>query len=153
MDRKLIDVYEAGGATLRDAIEGLTDAQFDVRPPDGSWTIREIVLHLMDSDLIASVRMKRIIAMDEPPLLAFDESAFAARLGYGRLDVHLAARVFADNRALTATMLRALPDSAFERIGRHNERGPLTVATIVQDYCKHLDHHLAFLLRKRQAVT
>jgi len=149
MDRRLIDAYAAGGERLRAVVAGLTDAQLDARPADGSWTIREIVLHLLDSDLVASDRMRRVIAMEEPQLLAYDENAFAAKLGYARLDAKLAAEVFAGLRALTAATLRVLPDSAFERIGHHNENGPMTLASLVQNYCKHLDHHLAHLERKR----
>lgn len=153
MNRKLIDTYEAGGSKLRAGIQGLSPAQLDARPADGSWTIRQIVLHLMDSDLIASERMKRVIAMDVPALIAYDESAFAAKLSYDVLDANIAVDVFDGNRKLTAALLRRQPDAAFDRVGNHNERGPITLASLVETYVQHLDHHMAFIQRKRNLAA
>jgi hypothetical protein len=42
-----------------------------------------------------------------------------------------------------------MPDEAFDRRGTHNRRGVGTVGGAVQDYIKHVDHHLAFLAEKR----
>jgi uncharacterized damage-inducible protein DinB len=115
----------------------------------GTWSLREIVVHLMDSDLVASDRMKRIIAMENPTLLAFDENEFVRKLGYNELDATLAASIFAQNRELTTAILRRLSDAAFARQGTHNERGPMTLAAIVGLFVNHLNHHLEFFRQKR----
>ena len=36
---------------LRDAVEGLTDAQLDTPYRDGGWTVRQVVHHLPDSHM------------------------------------------------------------------------------------------------------
>ncbi len=54
--------------------------------------------HLLDADLVLADRMKRIIAKDEPMLLAFDENAWIDRLGAGVMSVEEAANLFAANR-------------------------------------------------------
>jgi uncharacterized damage-inducible protein DinB len=149
MDRSLIEQYADGGPLLVRSIAGLTDADWSAHPVPGTWSLREIVLHLMDSDLIASDRMKRIIALDNPTLLAYDEAAFARSLGYNESDAAMAVNVFAQNRALTAAVLRRLPDAAFARHGTHNERGPMTLAALVSMYIQHLNHHLDFFRQKR----
>jgi hypothetical protein len=46
-------------------------------PVPGTWSIQQIVLHMMDSDLIASDRMKRVIAEDRPTLIGYNETAFS----------------------------------------------------------------------------
>ena len=51
-------------------------------PVPGSWSIQEIVIHLVDSDLILADRMKRIIAEDNPTLIGFDETQFTRNLHY-----------------------------------------------------------------------
>ncbi len=151
--RQLIEHYAAGGEALQQAIAGLSDADFAARPADGSWSIGQIVLHLMDSDLIASDRMKRVIAEPNPPqLIGFDESAFAANLFYDRLNPRVAAKIFSRNRQLTTIIFSSLPESAFERFGMHNERGKVTLTDLVQTYAGHLDHHLKFLLAKRSKL-
>jgi uncharacterized damage-inducible protein DinB len=147
-----IDEYGAGAEALGRAIAGLTREDLVAYPVPGTWSIQQIVLHLMDSDLIASDRMKRVIAEENPTLIGFDESAFARGLFYDQLDASLAADVFAKNRLLTAEILRRLPDAAFERFGTHNERGRVTLADLLQTMVGHLDHHLGFLREKRRLL-
>lgn len=152
MDRNRIDVYEQGGESLRRAIDGLTRDELLARPVPGKWSAQELVVHMLDSDLVATDRMKRIAAMDRPLLLGYDENAFLARLSPHRLDGGMAAELFALNRRMTAAVLRTLPDQAFTRDGVHNETGLVTLGGLVEGYIAHLDHHLRFLLEKRAAL-
>jgi DinB superfamily len=152
MDRSMIEQYEAGAGVPSGAIRGLSGEELDAQPVPGTWSIREIVVHLMDSDLVGSERMKRVIAMEEPSLLGYDETAFARALDYGSTDVGLASEVFALNRKLTARILRGLPDRAFDRVGHHSERGPETLRDLVEGYVGHLEHHMTFVRRKRELL-
>ncbi len=150
--RKEIEDYARGGLALDAAIQGLSDADMDTIPVPGTWSIRQIVLHLMDSDLIASDRMKRVIAEENPMLVGFDESAFAARLFYTELNAATAVDIFQKNRILTAEILRRLPVEAFARFGTHSQRGRITLGELLTIYVRHLDHHLKFLKHKRQLI-
>src|SRR4051812_47622190 len=150
MEREIIDRYEHGGEKLRQAILGLTREDLHAFPVPGTWSIQQIVLHLMDSDLILADRMKRVIAEDNPTLLAFDESKFAKNLFYDFQPAEDAAAVFALNRRVFTEVLRRLPDEAFARTGTHNERGVLSVAQMLQFAVDHLDHHLKFIRDKRE---
>lgn len=147
-----IERYARGASDVSEAIAGLTPAELNAMPVPGTWSIQQIVLHLMDSDLIASDRMKRVIAEENPTIIGFDETAFANRLRYDKLDPHLAADIFQKNRQLTAVILRDLPDEAFGRIGTHNEAGELTLRDLVETYVNHLAHHLKFLYEKRKLL-
>lgn len=148
----IVDAYENQARQLTLAIAGLTPEQLAAVPVPDTWSIQQIVLHLMDSDLIASDRMKRVIAQDNPQLLAYDETAFCQRLFYNQADANMAAGIFRDNRLLTAKILRALPDAAFARAGVHNERGPMNLESLVKGYVEHFDHHLKFIKEKRRLV-
>src|SRR5690348_3245339 len=130
MSQTSVEVYVAGAGILREAIKGLSKADFLAQPVPNSWSIQQIVLHLMDSDLIASDRMKRIIAEENPTIIGFDETAFSKKLFYDELDPFLAAEVFEKNRKLTGEILRRLPEAAFGRVGTHNERGKVTLADL-----------------------
>lgn len=149
MDRTLIDRYREGADALLRGIEGLSREELIAHPVPGTWSIQEIVLHMMDSDLIGADRMKRIAAEDRPTLVGFDETAFAKHLAYEEQDVKLAAEIFRLNRLLTAALLARLPDEAFDRVGVHSERGEVTLAAQLKTYTEHLDHHLKFLREKR----
>ncbi len=152
MNRDLIDAYAAGASRPADALIGLSGADLDARPGPGRWSIRELVVHLADSDLIGGERMKRVIAMSRPRLLAYDDNAFVAELDYTAQDPALCAELFRLHRLQVAAILRRLPDEAFERVGDHSDDGPVSLADLVGKYTRHLAHHLAFLEGKRRAL-
>jgi hypothetical protein len=152
MDSKQIERYAAGADVPAKAIRGLSKAELNAIPVPGMWSIQQVILHLMDSDLIASDRMKRVIAENKPTLIGYDETAFSKNLFYETLDPVQACEIFRLNRLLTAEILRRLPDSAFTRVGQHSERGPVTLEHFVESYADHLDHHMKFVCEKRKAL-
>ena len=152
MDKALIERYATGGDLLVAAIQGLSREDFFATPVAGTWSIQQIVIHLMDSDLIGADRMKRVIAEENPTIIGYDETLFSKKLFYEKLDPFLAAEIFKKNREMTAVILRSLPEQAFSRGGTHNQRGRVTLGEFVATYVQHLDHHLSFLRHKRELL-
>lgn len=152
MDRTIIAEYRSGAEHLAPAIEGLSANELNAHPVKDTWSIQQIVFHLMDSDLIASDRMKRVIAEDCPTLIGYDETRFSQRLFHDQLDPRLAVEVFRLNRLLTADILERLPDEAFQRVGEHNESGTITLESLVRTYVDHLAHHLRYVHDKRRLL-
>jgi hypothetical protein len=152
MIKQAIDRYAGGATTPAQWIKGLAREDLLAVPVPHKWSVQTLVLHVLDSDLIASHRMKRIIAEDLPLLISYDETAFAAKLGYEGLDVQLACELFRLNRELTAQILRAQPESVFARAGIHNQNGKQTLLEVVTMYGRHLEHHEPFLIEKRHRL-
>ena len=149
MSHDLIAQFERGGEQLSLAIRGLTREDLTCIPIPGKWSIQQVVIHLMDSDLIACDRMKRTIAEDNPTLIGYDESKFVQHLAYDEQSAEDAVKIFDLNRRQFAKVLRTLSGSAWDRVGMHNERGPTTLGKQLEYYVKHLDHHLKFIHEKR----
>jgi hypothetical protein len=152
MQRDLVKRYAADAGQLRASIAGLERGELNAFPVPGTWSIQQIVMHMMDSDLIGSDRMKRVAAEDNPTLIGYDETAFGRKLFYDQLDPQLACDVFEKNRQLTAAILERLDDAAYARAGQHNERGRVTLAELVETYVDHLHHHLKFIRDKRRLL-
>jgi hypothetical protein len=152
LHRSLVDRYFAGADQLSQSIAGLTTVELQAFPVPGTWCIQQIVIHLLDSDLVHSDRMKRVIAEEKPLLMGFDETKFANRLHYDAQDAVLAADLFAKNRQLMHQILSRLPGEAFDRSGIHSERGRVTLADLITTAADHLDHHLKFLTDKRRLL-
>jgi hypothetical protein len=149
----LIEHYANGAEKLRQAIRGLTPEDLPCVPPAdakvGLWSIQQVIVHLLDSDLVASDRMKRVIAEDNPTLIGFDETKFAENLFYEEQPAEEAAALLEMNRKLMSRVLRKLPASASGRIGTHNQRGRLTLEQLLQGAVDHIEHHLKFIHAKR----
>jgi uncharacterized damage-inducible protein DinB len=152
MNRNRIDVYIAGGSELVTAFWGLSHEQLHRKPTDGSWTLHQNAIHMLDSDLIGSDRMKRIACMDNPLLCGYDESGFANLPGSNQLNAFMACDMFQKNRQMTGLILRNLPDATFSRFGIHTESGRVTLAEMLEKYIHHLEHHLEVILKKRAWV-
>ncbi len=145
MDRKLVDQYAADGAGLSKMIAGLSRDELLAVPVPGTWSIQQIVLHVLDTDLEFTSRFKRVIAEEKPLLMGFDQSKFTACLHYEAQDAALAADIFAKNRQQIATLLRQLSDADFERQGVHSERGLMTLADLLGYATRHYQHHMKFV--------
>jgi hypothetical protein len=150
---ELIEHYAAGGEKLSLAIRGLTREDL-LSVPDpaakiGLWSIQQVVIHCMDSDLVSIDRLKRMIAEDNPTLIGYSENKFSANLFYNDQPAEDAVKLVELARRTFAHVLRKLPAAAFERVGTHNERGKITVGSYLKSTADHLDHHIKFIHDKR----
>lgn len=152
MDRSIIDQYVNGGALLRDAYRGLTCEHLFAFPIPNTWSLHQIAIHMLESDLIGSDRMKRIACMDKPLLMSYDDNAFSNLPGSDQIDTAEAIELFAKNRQFTALILRALPDSSYDRFGIHSEKGKVTLAEVLTGYVTHLEGHLQWVHKKRELL-
>ena len=120
--RQLVQQYREGYAAVVAALEGATDADLDRRPAPGKWTAREIVHHLADSEMTSAIRLRRLIAEDNPVIVGYDQEEFARRLKYDRpIAASLAA--FKAARETTAEILDLLNEAEWARTGTHSESG------------------------------
>jgi uncharacterized damage-inducible protein DinB len=145
----VIDRFAEGGPLLAYALSGLAPGHEKARPGPGSWSIAELAAHLVDADLVIGDRMKRVIAEEQPVLLAFDENAWLDRLDSQSMPVDEVAVLFAAHRRWMARVLRNCTEADFARAGMHSEAGRKTLADLLAGAVGHLDHHLRFLYGKR----
>jgi uncharacterized damage-inducible protein DinB len=147
---KMIDDYLAGPKTLRQAVAGLSSDQLRARPVPGKWSTLEVVCHIADFEPIYGDRMKRVIAMDHPTLLAGSPDRFAATLAYHERDMEEELDIVERTRQQMGRILRKLPDEALQRVGIHEERGPQTLEQLLSTITRHIPHHVEFIREKRK---
>jgi len=152
MSATLIDHYAFGGEKLAAAIRGLSEEDLKAKPVPGKWSTQQVVIHLMDAEMAFADRIKRVVATDNPPLLAWDENKFSANLFYEEQSTEDAVKLIDLTRRQVTKILRTLPAEAFDRSGMHSEAGKLTLTQIVAKANDHLEHHLKFINEKREAL-
>jgi hypothetical protein len=118
-------------------------------PIPGKWSTHQVVIHLADGEASFADRIRRIIAMENPVLLAWDENKFSQNLFYSEQSAQDAVTLIATIRRQLTRVLRKLPPEAFLRTGQHSERGPQTLEQVIGFANWHLDHHLKFVAEKR----
>src|SRR6185436_11064085 len=73
---RLIERYRGGAAELRAALAGVTDDDLDRPAPDGGWSARQVAHHVAESEATAYVRLRRLVAEDDPTIVGYDEERF-----------------------------------------------------------------------------
>ena len=141
--------YATGAADVDDAIAGISAAELDRRPPTGEWTAREIVHHLADSESMAYVRLRRLIAEDEPLIAGYDEPEWARRLHYDR-PIEPSLAVLRAVRAASHQLLTTLTPEEWTRTGRHSESGTYSVDRWLAIYTEHGHEHADQIRRARR---
>lgn len=147
-----IDRYEAGPRLIRDAVQGMTTVETMARPIAGKWSTLEVVAHLADFEIIGVDRLTAVIAEHEPKLPGRDEQQYAARLGYQHRDLEEQLRLIERCRGHVAKLLRRLDPDDWVRCGIHSEAGPLTLAQLLGRVVRHVEHHVPFILEKREVM-
>jgi uncharacterized damage-inducible protein DinB len=148
----LVESYLAGPGLLRQKVRGMTAEQLRARPVPGKWSTLEVLCHLADFEPILADRMKRVIAEDNPTLVGADEEHFARRLCYHERDAEEELTIIEMTRRQLGRILKTLGPADFARVGRHTERGPLTLEQLLTLATNHIPHHAKFLDEKRRAL-
>lgn len=138
-------------AQLRQAVEGLSDAQLDTPYRDGGWTVRQVVHHVPDSHLNAYVRVKLALTEDAPTIKPYDEQAWA-QLPDSKLPVEASLRLLEALHERWVALWQALSGDGWRRGFFHPEaRAFVPLGAVLATYAWHGRHHLAHItgLRKR----
>lgn len=137
---EMIMALQTNAGQLEAMVVGLDEETLQRRPAEGGWSVKEVVGHLRDAAEQYGTRFRNIATGDNPRLAAYDQDALVAEGMYNSraLEPVLADLIERDNA--TADFLQGLDAAAWQHMGVHEERGPTTLAGIVEDYVEH--HHL-----------
>ena len=146
---RLLERYRTGIDALDGALAGIDEADLDRPPAPGGWTARQVVHHLADSESMAYIRLRRLIAEDEPAIQGYDEPEWARRLHYDR-PIEASRTVVGAVRAASLQLLEALTPVEWERTGTHSESGAYSVREWLQIYADHTHEHADQIRRARR---
>jgi hypothetical protein len=139
--RELIDRYRHGASVVEEAVRELGEADLDRRPSDGGWTARQVVHHLGDSEMMAAMRLRLLLAEDKPTIHGYDEAEFARRLHYDTRPIEPSLDAMRAARENTATLLDDLSEEDWSRSGTHTESGAYSIETWLEIYAAHGHDH------------
>ena len=133
--------YRRGAELLAVVLTGVFGEEEDFVRAPGKWTIRQIVAHLADAELVGAHRFRQVLAEEKPTLIAYDQDAWAANLDYARRKPKQSLETFRRVRAENYDLLKDLPEAAFERSGNHSENGSMTLLQMLEGYAGHAESH------------
>ena len=145
-----IEAMRKAPKRLAKLIKDLSKKQLARRPAPDKWSIKEVLAHLADGEVMLGSRFRMVAAMDRPQLVGYDQDAFVERLALEDAKAKDLLEDFAAVRAANVRLLKRLPREAFERVGLHTERGEETLSDMLVMYAGHDRVHEEQIARLRE---
>lgn len=143
--------FKRGPELLATCLTGAAGREFDYSPGLEKWNIRQIMGHLVDSEMLAAGRIRQMIAEENPRMHAWDQNAWATRLDYARRKPSDCLVTFRIIRKETYELLQSLPPETFERTSEHPKMGVMTLYDVLKHYTNHAEAHADQIQNVREA--
>lgn len=148
---ELLERFRRGAEVVAVVATGAAGAELDYREAEGKWSVRQIVCHLADSELVGRDRMCRTIAEENPTLIGYDEKAWAERLDYHKRKFSQALESFRRLRGENYDLLKDQPEENWARTAVHTEHGTMTLKDLLKTYAEHAEGHARQIKAARDA--
>ena len=140
--RDPLKVMAATPAKLRRLLAGRTTAQLARRTSPGKWSVRQIVAHLADTEVVFAYRVRMMLGASGTEIQAFDQDAWATEGRYEDVSVPIALDAFAALRKLNLAFVKRLSPEKRRRFGIHQERDRESIDHLSRMYAGHDLNHL-----------
>ena|SRR5690348_1651234 len=135
-------IIESTSAKIAETVKNLTDEQTRYKPSPEKWSIRQIVAHLVDSEMQLNSRVRWAAAESGKAIVAYDQDKWAATSRYQEVPVGQSLETFTVARKWMLQFLRQLTPAEREGYIMHEERGKETLSHLLKMIAGHDLNHL-----------
>ncbi|WP_138754083.1 DinB family protein [Paenibacillus sinopodophylli] len=155
MSQSTVDVqaYVQAYDQIEQEIEGLTEQQLKWKAAPESWSVTEVLAHLVDHSIVVSFRIREILSGSEVRLPLFNQDAWVAgqKANEGDAkDILIAARGFVNYNSL---LFNRLTSEEWSKTGINFKGEPVAISAIVPAFVAHVQGHLGQIRRIKQAES
>lgn len=135
-------VQAATAKKLARLVDGMPTSKLRKRPAPDKWSVREIVAHLADAEIVIGFRMRLILGAPGTPIAAYDQDSWVASGHYEKRNPRESVELFRAVRNANLALLKSLTPAQWKHYGMHSERGQETIAQFVRMTAGHDLNHL-----------
>lgn len=146
---ELVRSYQASLAEFETAVAGLRPEDLDARLASDAWSVRQIIHHVTDTDVIAGGRLRLLLARDGAPIAGYGAQELAAAANPISRSVETSIALVRALHAATLELLRAAVPNRWHHSGVHEQNGPYSVETWIKRRIEHLCGHSEQISRTR----
>ena len=150
--QQVTDALRALPSQIEELVQGLSEDALRWRPSPREWSIKEVCCHLRDSFEIDGERIRHMLSEDDPFLPSYDQEALARERDYQNESTPLVLTAIRAFSGGLAYVLENLGEEEWQRTGRHEERGRMTIAQYAQIVADHGRVHLEQIKSLREQL-
>ena len=149
--RDRIDAIERGPAIIAEALKGVDSHALDYRPAPNKWSVRQIMAHLADVEIIYGYRMRQILADRNPTIAPINQDDWAQNLNYNAAPLEESLERFRIQRHANVRLLRSVEPPDLAKAAVHPEhKEPFTLAILTEWMAKHDPNHAGQIKKLRE---
>lgn len=122
----------------------LPEEKADHRYAEGKWSVKELLLHMIDAERIFGYRALRIARKDKTPLPGFDENSYTPASKASERTLQSLKEEFAAVRKATDILLSTFDEEQLSQRGTASDQ-PVTANAIAFIIYGHMLHHKQIL--------
>lgn len=130
--------------TFCNYIDSLTPEQLDFRYAEGKWTIREVIIHLIDTERIFNYRALAISRGETNNLPGFDHELYMTNLPTDHMDKEYLYNYFNVTRYSTLVMFKGFTDEQWDIVGKASNY-TMSLRSFPFMQAGHFNHHFTIL--------
>ncbi|HYZ83894.1 MAG TPA: DinB family protein [Bryobacteraceae bacterium] len=130
---------------LRTFVSSFRSSAINQLPDAGKWSVRDVLAHLADTELVFGMRLRQSIAEDYHTIQPFDQERWAKP--YAGLDANAALAAFEAIRRWNLAFLEQIEPADYAKKLTHPERGEVTFNVLVETMAGHDLNHFEQLNR------
>ncbi len=146
-DSRALSILASTPRRLEKLLSSVGPREAVARPMPRKWSIKEIVSHLADTELVYGFRYRRTIAEPGARLGEFDQDIWAKELLYRKQPLDTIEKAFSALRKQNLVLLKLVPKGAWSQHATHSEYGTISLREMVAHLATHDRNHLSQIER------
>jgi hypothetical protein len=159
--KETLELFKQGPSILENALTGLSDIELDYVPTNGSWSILQIIHHVVDGDDLWKIYIKIALGNEQAEFslkwyLTFPQTDWAKRWSYEKRSIDVSLVLFKAIRDHILQLLEYASDGWIKSAKYCDSNGEievLPVGAVIQMQADHVVHHVKRISAIRQEIS
>ncbi len=144
---KLPDELTKQPGELKQLLSTLSDPEVDCLHEPYTWTLKQVIGHLIDCERIFSHRLNRIAVGDETPIPGIDQNKYVSAIDYSPIPMANLLDEFEHLRRANCLLYDRLPNASMTNMGIASDN-PVSARANLFILAGHVRYHLKIIKRR-----
>ena len=140
-DADIVNVLKNAGEEALEFYSNIPEDKWNAGYAPGKWTLKEALIHVIDTEQIFAYRALRIARGDQTPLAGFNQDDYVPNSGANDRSVSSVLEEYKAMRQSTYLMFKNFDEAMWDRLGTASN-SPVSVRALAFMLAGHERHHI-----------